>query len=212
MLFRSIGERSPYASPPLTTVQNLTAADIDKQFRPILTESPLEVTIVGDVDEATATAAVARTLGAIPARRSGPAKGEPPVFQRFPKAQAETVRTTYKAASARSVVMVVWPLYVGTPERRREERALWLMSSMFQDALRHRLREDMGETYAPAAEMTLEDNGDQGFIAVYVECEPERAQAVLEAVRGVAADFAAGRIDAEALERSEEHTSELQSH
>jgi zinc protease len=201
-MFQTVAPTSGLNLPPFSALQDLQSTVVDKALRPILTRDPIEVTIVGDISEQTTVDALLHTVGAMAPRAPyTPPPGQPSArFTRYGPAPDKPIRTTFRAADKQGSVVVVWPLFVTSPARRHEERVLRITTSVLQDALRHRLREQMGETYAPAAVITIDDFADQGSISVYVECTPDRAEAVLAAVRAVAADFAAGRIDPAQLE------------
>jgi zinc protease len=204
-LFDTITPGGPLALPPFGRMKDLSARDVEKAFRPALTREPFEVTVVGDLSEEAVVQAFARTLGALPPRKAAPVPSREGRFVEFPNpweagALSRVIRTSYQAAAPGAAVTVVWPLFVGAPERRREERALSLLTLVVEAEVRHRLREQMGDSYAPTVFKTMDDESDQGFIIVYVECAPERSDAVLEAVRGVAKDLAEGRLDAQQLE------------
>jgi zinc protease len=187
--------------PPPRVVDRVNAGVLAATFKPVLTQAPLEVTLVGDISEADAVKALARTLGALPKRAPTlPVARNDALFVHYPATLDHTVRASFTGPTDRASVQLVWPLWVGTPQRRREERALRYVAMLLQDALRHRLRDQMGETYAPTASMVMDDASDQGAIQVFVQCSPERADQVLGVVRAVAAELAAGKIEAAELE------------
>ena len=127
-----------------------------------------------------------------PCRR---ARFSPPVtstaaFVRWP-ASGKNVQTTFNGPPERAAVEVMWPLWVGSPDKRRDERAMRYVGMILQDALRHRLRDKLGETYAPAASTHMDDNSYQGAVTVLVEVSPGRTEEALTTIRDVAADMAA---------------------
>ncbi len=199
-LYSALATTGDLSMPPGTIVGQTNAAAVSRIFAPVLTRDPFEVTIVGDVSEADATAALVRTLGALPPRRPQPLPPGGHPFARFQPVPADVMRSTFGGPPEQAAVEVAWPLFVSSPAHRRDERTMIILTSMLQDALRHRLREEMGETYSPNAVLNLDDNSDQGVVAVIVECSPAHAEQVLAAVRAVVADFAAGRIQPAQLE------------
>ena len=199
-LNRTIAPTGPLTVPIPSALGPLKADRFAALFKPSLTTAPLEVTVVADIDEARAVDAVARTLGALPPRAPQPVVSNADAFARWPTSLDHDVHTVFSGPPERAAVEVLWPLWEGTPAKRRDERAMRYVGMILQDALRHRLRDKMGETYAPAASTHLDDDADQGAIVVMVECSPGKTEAVLSVIRDVAADVAAGKITAEDLE------------
>ena len=115
-----------------------------------MTEAPLEVTIVGDIDEATLTKQLAQTLGALPARKPADRARGDTHFLTFPATLPPSVRVTHEGPKEKALVGVVWPLFEGDPSKRREEYAINLAARVLSDELRHRVRQELGKTYTAA--------------------------------------------------------------
>ena len=186
--------------PPLEQARALRFADFAPLLKPAMTQAPLELTIVGDIDEKTASALTARTFGALAARGGGDRAKADTNFLRFPDLAMDTVRAVHEGPQDKAMVGLFWPLYVATPERRREEFALSLVSAVLQDALRKRIREELGKTYAPVAQTAMPDHADQGDLIALAETFAGDVDAVTTEMKAVAARLARGDISAEALE------------
>ena len=199
-LNRTIAPKGPLTLPVPSDLGPMKAESFLATFKPSMTTQPLEVTVVADMDEARAVDAVAKTLGALPPRAVTLPVSNADAFARWPKSLDHDVQTVFNGPPERAAVEVMWPLWVGSPERRRDERGMRYVSMLLQDALRHRLRDKMGETYAPSASMHMDDHSDQGAILVVVEASPGKTDEVLHVIRDVAADLAAGKITADDLE------------
>lgn len=190
---------SPMSLPPRDRLAGVRSRDFERMFKPLLTTAPLEVTVVGDITEAEMTTLVSQTLGALP-RRSGRFERRPDAWwARYPAQSPGVIRAFHEGPPEKAVVAVVWPLYVADPARRREEFALNLVASVLDFQLRHRIREELGKSYAPSASISMPDFADQGAITVMVETAPEDAEAVAREIQAVGADMARGRIDAATL-------------
>ncbi|HEY3813346.1 MAG TPA: insulinase family protein [Caulobacteraceae bacterium] len=199
-LNRTIAPTGPLTLPTPSGLGSMRADAFAAELKPAMTTAPLEVTVVADMDEAAAVAAVAKTLGALPPRKPQPAAINPDAFARWPASLDHDVHTVFSGPPERAAVEVMWPLWNGTPDRRRDERGMRYVVMLLQDALRHRLRDKMGETYAPSASMHMDDGSDQGAVLVLVECSPGKTEEVLSVIRDVAAELAAGKITAQELE------------
>jgi len=177
----------------------LGARDFAAILRPAVTTAPLEVTLVGDVDEETAIALVAATLGALPPRPSRPKRPAYSGYDQFAKGAPERVAKTHAGPADKAAVAVVWPVFVFSSERRREEYALELLTAVFDDNLRHSIRERLGKAYAPA--VALDGNGgDQGFLMAWAEVAPGDLAMVEAEIRDLSGRLARGDITPEALD------------
>jgi zinc protease len=199
-LTKAIDPDSPSNMPPRETLAKLGSADFARALKPVLTAAPMELAIAGDLDEATAVQAVAATLGALPAR-SGETPAHPePRFMRYPDHAGPTLRVEHGGAADNAAATLIWPLYVATPERRREEYALVLLSRVFDTALRRRIREELGKTYAPNVATSTPDFGDQGTLQVGIEAEPADIETLVQETRAVAGRLRKGEIDEQMLQ------------
>jgi len=199
-LVNAVAPGSTAAMPPREVMMAIRSADFARVLKPVLTTAPIELTIVGDVDQATAMEVVAETFGAIPARARTPRAHGDPGFLRYPDLPAMTVRVEHDGPADKAAAAMVWPLYVMTPERRREEYALKLLASVFDTALRRRIREEMGKTYSPSVSSAGPDFGDQGALTVAIEASPRDLDALIAEAKTIAASLLAGNITPAMLE------------
>lgn len=149
---------------------------LEPQFR----NGPLELSIVGDVDFATAEAAVAQTLGALPARpvalkppRAGLAPPTPP---------AEPIVTPVDMKLRQSALAYYWPM----PDLRdvATERRCRLLADLIEERLRQRVREELGASYALATKFEqYEGFPELCYFETYIEIDPLRADEVDRLVR-----------------------------
>ena len=199
-LNRAVAPDGVYVTPPREQLLSINSATFERLFKPALTQAPLEVTIVGDVTEDHAVDAVARTLGALAPRAATDRVRPDTFFLRYPKTAPPIIRTTYQSSEDKAVVSLLWPLYLAEPKRRREEYALNIISAVMDDAIRHRVRSQMGKSYAPQVSMASPDAADQGAIDAVIETTATDADAVAEAARQTTADLAAHGVTQEAFE------------
>lgn len=188
--------------PPREVMAAIRSADFARVLKPILTTAPIELTIVGDVDQATAISAIASTFGALPARpATARAKGDPS-FTHYPDKAPPLIRAEHDGPADTAAATMIWPLYVSTPERRREEYAIKLLAAVFDTALRQRIREELGKTYAPSVSSVGPDHGDQGVLQVGFEAGAKDLDTLIEEARAIAAKLAAGNITASMLQNA----------
>lgn len=187
--------------PPRERLDAYRAAEFERMLKPALTRSPVEVTIVGDVTEDSAKRAVAATFGALPPRPAlpPPPEGKGP-FRHFPERLPPPVTETHRGPPDKAAAVLAWPLYVASPERRREEYAIHLLRSIFETRLLRQVRMVMGKVYSPGVGLATPDDADQGILTVTLEAAPDEIRPLVEAARGVAGELAGGAISQEELD------------
>jgi zinc protease len=191
---RAVAPRAPYQLPAHEALMRLSTADFARVLKPALTTSPLEITIVGDVDEARAVALVARTFGALPARH-GPATAHAGDWRlRFGAGYPRQVSATHDGPPQKALVGAVWPLFVGDPSLRRDELTAGLVRDLLDAALTERLRTQLSETYTPHASLDLDDHGDQGELVVKIDAAPADVANLRAEALKVAAQLARGAV------------------
>lgn len=204
VLTLAIGEAvapgNPRLLPPREAMDALTMADIERLYRPVLTEAPLEITIVGDLPEARMIELAAATFGALPPRTAAPVQGQA-FLMRYGEARPH-VEAFHEGPADQAAFTAIWPLFVSEPSRRREQRALELLQIVLQERVRDEIREALGATYSPAVSLRFEDGGDDGALSVNVITAPADVERVREAVRRVIAEVAAGQIAPSELENA----------
>jgi zinc protease len=190
--------------PPRAQLAAYRVADFERMLKPVLTRSPVEVTIVGDLGEEEAVRAVAETFGALPPRpKLAPPPGEGP-FRYFPETTPAAVSAVHDGPAEKASAILLWPLYVAVPERRREEYAIGLVSAIFQTRLIQQVRGQMGKVYSPAISNVMIDRADQGHLAAIIEGTPADLDPLIAAARTIAAELAAGRISQTEVDEARE--------
>lgn len=189
------------ARTPESRMSALTSRDFAALLRAPVTTAPIEITLVGDLSEADATAWVAESFGTLPARAPRPKAFTAGNFQRFPEVAPAAIRVGHKGPAGKAALVMAWPTFVAAPERRRETAALEVVGAILNDAARHAIRERLGKSYAP--EVTLADQierADQMHIQALVESTTADLPIVEAELRAVAGRLAAGGITPQMLE------------
>lgn len=186
--------------PPRDAFGTLSSADIDRLLRVALTASPLEVTIVGDVDEKTATDAVARTFGALPPRTASPRQRADLVFLKLPAQAPPPIRLVHEGPADKAMVELVWPLSNPAPQTRRDVMIATLLADILSDALTHEVRDRLGRTYSPSVAAHTPDGGDAAGLQALIETYPADAEMVRVEAERVALALARGGVTAAQLE------------
>ena len=157
------GDDPRFAVPDIKQLAAYTEADVRAWLEESLSLEYLELTIVGDFDPKAALPHILKTFGALPERK---AKKEEPIDGTHipaPELPAERV-FTYQSKIDNAVAIAVW---TASPieEDVRESRRMHVLSSIFQDRLRQKIREELGATYSPNAGFSASDVFNTAFLS-----------------------------------------------
>ncbi len=180
--------------PPCEVLEKMRSSDFERVLKPIIVGSPIELTVVGDLDEADAIKAISTTFGALPPRTATLRSPSRVSFMRYPDAPVEPIRLDVQGPADKAAAVLKWPLYVATPERRPEEYSLKLLAAVFDAALRQRIRTELGKNYNSKVTTMTPDFGDQGVLQVTIEASPRDIDALASEARAVANHLRAGEI------------------
>ncbi|PZT88463.1 MAG: peptidase M16 [Citromicrobium sp.] len=177
-----------------------TLGQMREVVTPLLADSPIEITVVGDIDEAAIVDAVARTFAALPKRA-----GEAADFSdnaRVSFAQDRTMQTLYhEGAADQGMVAVYWP--TTDDDDYTEEVTGRLLGQVLQIRLLEKLREELGATYSPNAGVSMSDvYEDFGYAQVRAIVAPETQAMVFETIDEIAAELAATPVDSDMVDRA----------
>ncbi|MGH6970828.1 MAG: M16 family metallopeptidase, partial [Caulobacteraceae bacterium] len=188
--------------PDERALASVKSADFARILDPALKYDALEVTIVGDIDEASAVQAVAKTLGALPPRqwRDTRRAGAPTI--RYPAPSAAPVLATHDGSPEKATVLATWPLFVWTPQKVQEGRTLNLLAAIVQDEAIDDIRQRLGKAYSPQVSVELDHGGDQGALSVSIDTSPDATRIVAGELRKIALRLADGDITPAMLERA----------
>ena len=186
--------------PRLAESLRLTYAEMKGWIEPQLRNSAVEITIVGDVDYATAVAAVARTFGALPLRSTVDALADRRLFT--PGATPQRIEQRFQGKGAVGSVVLAWrmPDVVG----QADDCQLRILASILSDRVRVRLRQEMGKTYTPVVGLLAERALTPAtlFLRCRIETAPRYLGRVAEAAKAVVAELARDGATADEVERA----------
>lgn len=188
-----------YLMPQREQAARLTTADVQSWLAEPLAKGYLEVTLVGDVDPDTALDALAKTLGALPARadrKPAFAEARRLTFPTSPK----TKEFRYESDTPRAVSSVCWP----TPGDKdlAMRRRLYVLGLVLDERLRVKIREEIGATYTPDVTYLAPTTfPEYGFMAAQLLVEPSQAAELCKITTQVAAELATGSISDDEFKR-----------
>jgi zinc protease len=173
--------------------------DSIKYIKPIVDNSPIEVIVIGDIGVETTIQEVAKTLGALPARKPIP---EPAGMRdvKFPK--PGTTVLTHKGRPDQGYALIGWPTYQGAFKNIRDERVGMVLSQMLRDNATRLFRSEGGATYSPMETVDFSTFlPDYGFIGVALEVAPDMIDEVQTKIQEIATDLATNPVDPSEIQR-----------
>jgi zinc protease len=190
-----------FGLPAEAVLRSRTIEELRAWLNPQLATGAIEIAIVGDLTNETAIAAVARTFGALPPRTAKPAYTAERKVALLPAPLAR--QYTIATEIPKAVVRLYWPATDGRDVKRA--RRLRLLSQVFSDRLRVKIREEMGVTYSPTTASDLsEAYPGYGYLIADATVAPEQARAIADAIKAIAAALQTGGVTEEELVRAKQ--------
>ena len=189
-----------FAFPEAAALSARTLDEARSALTPLLGKAPIEIGIVGDVDEAAAIAAVAQSFGALPARDAVAPDYKEQRQASFRRSLAP-VRLTHGGPVDQAVLVAAW----GTTDDddQKETVGLVLLADMLRLELTDKLREELGDTYTVGVSSASSDVYDgYGYLRLSTVIAPDKLDEVQKAAEEVVATFRNKPIDADLLDRA----------
>lgn len=187
----------------LADISQLTAISLDDLravVTPQLESGSLALGLVGDFDPDAAIAAVAASLGALPARSSRSEPGtiaKPLAF--VPEPALRTL--THTGAPDQGAVALNWP--TDDADDQRDDLTRDMLAEVMGLRLTEVLREELGATYSPVA-YSFSQRTFPGFghLTTFATVPPQAMDATAAVMRDIAAELLAKPVDPDLLERA----------
>lgn len=187
-----------FSLPPADTVGRRTFEEFSTWLGNGLTDTAVEIGIVGDFDVEKTIDLLARTLGAAPARpphNPPPDYATPITFYGTPGRWQNTVGSDIPRAAVR----VQWLVH-GCSDVHTLRR-LEALAEVLENRVMREIREKLGSTYDPSSSVW---NGDtlrnDGYLMVSLSAPPAAALTLAKRIRELAADLANTGLSADELE------------
>ena len=167
---------------------------------PLLATAPIDITIVGDFDEATAIGAVAATFGALPPRSD---HGEAPADSRQARFRENPapILLFHDGRADKAMVQISWP--TTDDSNFRDVVGLALLKEVFKLMLMQSVREELGDTYAIDVRSLMSDVfSGYGYLSAAAIVAPDKADEVETAIQRAAAKLRSEPVPADLLARA----------
>jgi zinc protease len=192
------GGDSRFGFPEFEKLKSISLEDIRHWIQPNLTSAPLEISIAGDVDVESVIGIAATYMGTLPARRQT-ATIDKTRLPKFPAGESLTVPVPTKID--KGMVDVAFP--TGDFWDIRRNRRLSILSEIFSDRMRIRIRDEMGAAYTlDAYNAPSRAYSGYGVLHAVVSNNPKDAQNVIKAVKGIVDDMVQNGIRSEEFDRA----------
>ncbi len=174
------------------------ASDLDALLTPLGQSAPIEIGIVGDIDEQVAIDAVAKSFGAI-AKRDATLNADitPPKLI----STKDEITLYHKGTEEQGFYVSYWPSTDGKDQQSAVKRQL--TATVFSLLLLDEVREKLGATYSPNANSVASTRHDgYGYFSASVIAAPDKMSEISNAIKVITAKMIDEGVDADTLDRA----------
>jgi len=165
-----------------------------------LSSGAIEIALVGDIDEEAAIAAVASTIGALPARETDFLPRTESRIRSFTDKRGLTT-LTHSGEADQALVRLTWP--TADDDDFAEEMKLALLARIVRLELTDRLREELGQAYSPSAGSNSSSvYPDYGTFRIQASIDVTQVEPTRAAIAGLIEDLRSKPIDPDLIERA----------
>ena len=189
-----------FGMPEAAVLSKRTFDEAKAALAPVIADAPIEITVVGDVDENAAIAAVASTFGALPTR-----KLTDPVPADVKHAAFRSDRTPivlgHDGPADKALVEAVWP--TTDDSNFQEVVGLDVLKDVLDLMLTESVREKLGDSYGVSLSNTMSDTFTGfGYLSAAAVVAPDKADEVQQAFAEAAATLREKPVTADLLARA----------
>ncbi len=189
-----------FGLPDAAVLSKRNFAEAKAALAPVIASAPIEITVVGDIDENQIVSAVASSFGALPAREL-----EEPVATDIRKAAFRTERSpivlTHDGPKDKAMVEAVWP--TTDDSDYREELGVELLKDVLDLMLTDSVREKLGDSYGVSLSSNMSDTfTGYGYLSAAAVVAPDKTDEVQKAITEAAADLRAKPVSSDLLARA----------
>lgn len=189
-----------FGIPTAETLKARSFSELKPMIEKSFASGPLEIAIVGDIDEAAAIALVAKTFGALPVRAATRPDYGKKERVRFP-ASAAPVTLRHGGKPNQGLVQVHWP--TTDDKDAKLEATLDVLSEVMGLMMLEELREKLGATYSPNASSFMSGSfKGYGFFSATSSTEPQTMDTVFTSIDKIAASLGKVPVSEDMLKRA----------
>jgi zinc protease len=194
------GNNPRYGIVPLSDMQRFTLKEVRQWMEPILKQSDLEISVVGDFNPEQIISLAGRYFSGRRNVAHSVPKGGTVAFP-----SGKSLAISVDSASDRAMVTVAWPTDDFWDISRT--RRLSVLASILDDRLRRQIREELGATYSPVV-YNRSSRVDPGFgiLRSQMIVDPAKAEMLTKKLLEVGTRLAKDKVSQNELERALEPT------
>ena len=167
---------------------------------PLAANAPIEIGIVGDIDEAAAIAAVSKSFGALPAR-SASAPAYTDARKASFRADRSPILLTHEGPADQAMVAAFWP--TDDDHDYRKEVGLGMLAQVLDLMLTESIREQLGASYGVSVGSSMSDvYTGFGTLSVNTVIAPDKADEVDAAIAAAVKELRDKPVSADLLARA----------
>lgn len=176
-----------FGMPEATVLTKRNFDEAKTALAPVIASAPIEITIVGDVDENAVIAAVAKTFGALPERKlSDPVSAD--LKKASFRADRRPIVLTHDGPQDKALVEAVWP--TSDDSNYREVIGIELLKDVLDLMLTDSVREKLGDSYGVSLQSAMSDTFKGfGYLSVAAVVAPDKTDEVQQAIAEAAAQL-----------------------
>lgn len=187
-------------TPPLDRLMALDWSQLKPVIADSLAHGAIEVGVVGDIDEQAAIDAIAKTFGALPARRAAFDPHDAARVRHYATDRSDRT-LIHKGPAEQAEIRVYWP--ARDDSDLTEAMRLNLLSRVMQLMLTEELREKLGESYSPGAGVSLSDEyPGYGHLFAASNVDYKDLATTRAAIFAIAKELRDAPVDADLLDRA----------
>ena len=196
------GDDYRFGFPTEAQAEALTMDDLRAWLAPILQNSYMEISIVGDFDKDAMTAALAQTFGTLPARADKRADYSATLNVKFPASAEGTVKTfSVPSTIPKAEAFVCWPTCDQSDIQR--VRVLSVLAEVFSDRLRVQVRQKLGEAYSPDVANNSNDvYPGYGYALALISADPKLTAELADDARAIGDELAKSGVTQDEFDRA----------
>jgi zinc protease len=167
---------------------------------PVIASAPIEITVVGDVDEQAVIDAVAASFGAVPKRdlTDSPLPGA--VNAAF-RTDRSPIKLTHDGPADQALVEAAWP--TDDDKDFRKEVAMDLLTDTLDVMLTDKVREALGDSYGVSLQNVMSHSfPGYGYVSASAVVAPDKIDEVQSAIAEAVAQLRDKPVDADLLARA----------
>jgi len=171
-----------------------------KALAPVIASAPIEITIVGDVDEDAAIKAVGASFGALPKRKLE-STVDPSVRKAAFRSDKSPIVLTHDGPQDKALVEAVWP--TTDDSNYREVVGVNLLKDVLDIMLTDNVREKLGDSYGVDLKSAMSDTFKGfGYLSAAAVVAPDKTDEVQKAIAETAAELRDKPVSADVLARA----------